>query len=274
MFGLWRALRLCGLARLRRLSYVTFQGGGGCRGVGPPPHRVNCMARQPFLVAIDYPPTTRMVEDLLLVSDQPLDELRQIVERVHHETGFLTLDRLTQLAAETLSVPQAARAVANTIYSVHPDDTDRPVADITDWLQLNPTRAADVTTGRLEAVGERVRLLAQRYPALERRRKADHLAQLAGPRCDGADILCDLRPVFDAGREQIEGLMPLITLRLQVVQPNGDPSVYEVRLTEWMLGQLVEKAERAKQKVQVLAGRAGEWVADGWLGLDGKGGAM
>ena len=231
------------------------------------------MARQPFLFALEYPPSRRMVEDLLLVAEQTTTDLIRVTEAVQGEAGFLSLDRLNQVSAEVFADAHVARAVANTVYNVHPDDTDRPVADIRSWLQLNPDQTATVTETKLAAVSERVKLLARPYPALERRRKADRLVQLAGPRCDGADVLCDLRPVFDAKREHVEGLLPLITLRLQVTSPAGDPSVYQVQLTEQTLGQLADKAERAKQKLRVLSVESGRWVADGWLGHDEGGGS-
>lgn len=224
------------------------------------------MARQPFLVALDYPPTKRQVDDLLAVAAQPASELARLVDLITAETGFLTLGRLVELASQVFADPAVAEAVANTVYSVHPDDVEQTVADLKGWRQFDPKQGAVVTDERLAAVAERVKQLAQPYPALERRRKADRLARLAGPRCDTVDVLCDFRPVFDHMRERIEGLLPQITLRLQVTSAAGDPSVYEVRLSEAGLGQLADQAERAMRKVRVMATNANHWIPAGWLG--------
>ena len=61
-----------------------------------------------------------------------------------------------------------------------------------------------------------------------------------------------MRPVFDEGRTQIEGAVPVSTLRLDLIESDGRTSSVEVRLSERQVADLCAKAESARRKVDVI----------------------
>ena len=65
-------------------------------------------------------------------------------------------------------------------------------------------------------------------------------------------MICDLRPVFNEERSEIEGAIPISTLKLDVLGPNGMPDRIEVRLTEAQVADLFEKAHYAQTKLSAI----------------------
>ena len=78
--------------------------------------------------------------------------------------------------------------------------------------------------------------------------KAEHLASV-GVGVDALEIVCDLRPVFNSKRTEVAGMMPVITLYLDV---EGKDSPVILSLSEDMLESLISKAMDASQKISVL----------------------
>lgn len=79
-------------------------------------------------------------------------------------------------------------------------------------------------------------------------RKAETLAK-QGVAVEGVDVICDIRPVFDLPQTEIAGLIPIVTLFLEI-EGNSKPQM--VMLSESMLGQLKEKIDKAHLKLQSL----------------------
>lgn len=110
--------------------------------------------------------------------------------------------------------------------------------------------------------------MIQEYPAVERYRKAQRLASITGFQVVGVEFVCDARPVFDKDRERIEGMLPVTTLKLVYEKQNEDIQVTEVLLSAAMLGELLEKANRAQQKLRVLSESINQWIPQGLASAD------
>ena len=73
-----------------------------------------------------------------------------------------------------------------------------------------------------------------------------------GAELDECQIICDIRPIFDEGRDHVEGAIPLTTLRLEFSNPDGESQVVEMRLTEKQLQDLLKKFAIAQRKLNAI----------------------
>ncbi len=104
----------------------------------------------------------------------------------------------------------------------------------------------------LKALDNNLRLLILDYPALKRFAKAERLSKLTGQQLRSIDLICDVRPIFDATRSQIEGMMPYTRLRVVATGADWSPVAFEAELTLQQVYDLAERATYAKQKLDVL----------------------
>jgi hypothetical protein len=75
--------------------------------------------------------------------------------------------------------------------------------------------------------------------------------------------VCDARPVFDRERTAIEGFVTQTTLKLMYENQTEDTGCIEVVLTPELLGELLDKAEKAKKKIEVIRRSVQVWIPDG-----------
>jgi hypothetical protein len=80
-------------------------------------------------------------------------------------------------------------------------------------------------------------------------RKAEILANQTGNDLESVEFVSDMRPILDASRKRIVGLIPLTTMR---IEHSGDPSGIDLLLTEPQLMMLCDKANSAKNKIEVI----------------------
>lgn len=215
-----------------------------------------------------FAPTSQMVADLTKVAESPLETLRGIADTLRREPGILSPRRLYDIVGSVCSDAALARAVGNTVYSLPPDDPDRIVTWLKEVQAKLPARAPKLSDSVLAALRDRLAVLAIRYPAVERLRKAEGLRTTIGNWFHSVELLCDLRPLFDENRAQVEGLIPLQLLQIGYIDQNGNHAVFEVGLGSDDAEQLVEKLRLGKQKIAALKQACDMWIPHGWAALD------
>jgi hypothetical protein len=99
---------------------------------------------------------------------------------------------------------------------------------------------------------DRLRALAAEPIGLAKQYKARQLVDATGSELDEFQLICDIRPIFDHGRERIEGAVPLSVLRLDYSLPDGESAVVEVRVTEKQLEELGTSIATAKRKLTLI----------------------
>ena len=72
-------------------------------------------------------------------------------------------------------------------------------------------------------LADRIEKLVAVPAGLARQYKAEQLAEATGTELEDLQVICDLRPVFNEERSEIEGAIPISTLKLDVLGPNGLP---------------------------------------------------
>jgi hypothetical protein len=106
--------------------------------------------------------------------------------------------------------------------------------------------------GRASLLVDRLRKLVVAPPGLALQFKAQQLVTFTGTELDDFRFICDIRPVIDGARTQVEGLIPLTVLRIEYSLPDGEDSVIELRVTRRQLRDFSLKAKDAEAKLALL----------------------
>jgi hypothetical protein len=94
-------------------------------------------------------------------------------------------------------------------------------------------------------------LLEGTFPGLALADKADTVSRATGRKLRNAQLITDIRPVFDESREHILAVVPMTTLKLTTESSEeGMPvETCEVQLSESELGALIDKLVEAQRKL-------------------------
>ena len=206
-----------------------------------------------------------MIQDLLRFANVPDDSLQQISQSLVSAVGFLSPDDLTEMIRSHLSDDAQVAAAINTVQNLSPDGIDAICDTVERWRNSSAENQNWFSESLFKGLRAKLELLVRSYPALERMQKAQRLARLTGSSIRGLDILCDARPVYDATRESIEGLIPIITLKMVYETQTETTDVLEVRLTAADLAELKNKVEMAERKLDALRATVGTWIPDGFI---------
>ena len=198
-----------------------------------------------------------MIRDLLAVAS--LDEtsvlkLRQSLSELRGIEGREQLEsRLAECVRDSLSAgPEITESIVRVLMNLEPQGVSRLCDMLKQWRAQPPERLqifGDDTLSRLRAYLDH---LIVDMPSVQLMRKANLLLRQVGNEFESIDFFCDLRPVFDDDRKQVEGFVNLTNMRLMYVTQNGDRKACEIALTEDELRQIVRRGEQAISKLDVL----------------------
>lgn len=202
----------------------------------------------------------RMMADLKVVSALTDDSVGALSARLLKVSGFLDPKKLAATVRSLIDNESVALAVQRTLKSVAPGDADRFVAALT---QRREEDGFPLNASELDRLREVLPALVQPYPAMKRFGKAQHLAKLTGQQLESIELICDLRPIFDEDREQIEGMMPYTRLHIVATGADGLPKSFEAELTHQQVNDLRDKAQKASSKLDVLRQAVETWLPEG-----------
>lgn len=215
--------------------------------------------RLPGMVPIINQP---MVDDLLVVANLEEDQVSRLASSLRQADGFLGPERLRGAIKEVLAREAQVEPIFRVLQNITEANLPELLRGLDEWRRAeeNRTRLSEIEFERLEECLPR---LLQSYPALERYRKACRLEEITGQSLEEVELICDLRPIFDSERRQVEGLIPYTTLKVVVTGADGLPVSLEAVLSARQVTGLVEKAKKAQQKLKVLRELAEQWVPGG-----------
>jgi hypothetical protein len=97
----------------------------------------------------------------------------------------------------------------------------------------------------------RFRQLVCESAGLAKQWKAERLSSQTGIEIDKVSILCDMRPIFDTSRQNIDGIVLISTMKIEFDDSECSKSV-EVRLTKSDLARLRDEATSALSKIEAI----------------------
>lgn len=196
------------------------------------------------------------------VADVPVETLERVAAGLSQATGFLDPPKLTarlrELLPEKSPVASIRRVVLHTKSEDVPDLLDRLTR-----IQENEPDEFPLNREHLEQLRVALPRLLRPIPALRRFRKAERLSKATGQPVEDIQLICDLRPVFDESREQVEGVLPFTRLKIVATGGDGLPNVFEAELTSRQVSDLVQQAEKAVKKLSLLRQQGEKWARYG-----------
>jgi hypothetical protein len=191
---------------------------------------------------------------LVALQDSQFEDLAAGLTRYQ---GFLDHEKVSTIVQSVLTDVAQPSNVAFFIWRLNwilREQADEPfeeaVGTFQAAIQKYSTRLDDAERSRLS---ERVRKLVLNPRGFERLQKARQLAVATGDGLGDIQIICDIRPIFDPLRMQIEGALPVCTLVIEQVTSDGSVKRLDLRLDENQLLDLAEKAELAKVKLKAIS---------------------
>lgn len=198
-----------------------------------------------------------VLADLTVVAGLSDDDVNALSKRLSEATGFFDPNSLLEAVRGLIGDEGAAQSVRRVLRNLGPKDV-RKLLDT-----LSKRRAEEdfpLDEGTLERLHKLLPVLLQPYPALTRFEKAERLATLTGQQLESVELICDVRPIFDETRQQIEGMMPYTRLHIVATDADGLPKSFEAELTQQQVHDLAEKASKATVKLDVLRASVEKWM--------------
>lgn len=193
---------------------------------------------------------------LLALQRSQIDAIRNDLKTY---AGFLDRAALEDRLQTHLDDQESCKGLARFITAI--DERSRVfdvevqnlILQIERWLSDEENQKKSlISDEEFQELRQRLPLIIQPYPALERQAKAEYLAEATGQPLERLELICDLRPVFDKARENVEGMVPLTILKVVCTGVDGLPLSLEVVLSEKDVHDLAKASSDAQKKLKKL----------------------
>jgi hypothetical protein len=203
-----------------------------------------------------------IVSDLIWVARTPTEKIQEIVSALRNADGFLDPAALRKTLQLVLTQTEESESAHRILLSLSLDSVDHFLESFDKWRQ-EPANSSKFDEISLAELRKKLPQLLQPIPSIVRFRKAVRLQDALGQQLEDLEIICDLRPIFDDKRENIEGLIPLTTLKVTVTNADGLSVTMEAVLTAQQVTELKEKAVKAETKLEALRRNVHTWIPGG-----------
>jgi len=201
-----------------------------------------------------------LVEDLKAIIGLSDEKLAELHKHLTEAEGFLDPRALLATIRRVVEDANAAEAVRRIIINIGPSEVERMVTVLEEGRE---EKDFPFDQAKLERLKQILKNLIWPYPSLARFRKAERLAKITGQQLETVELICDIRPIFDESRKNVEGMMPYTRLHIVATGEDGLPNAFEVELTHQQVIDLAEKAGKAKSKLEALRQSIENWLPGG-----------
>jgi len=195
-----------------------------------------------------------MVHDLRVIAQLDARTVGRVAEYLSQLEGFAQTESLKAglLGCIQNSNADLADCIVRTLVNVKPSDVARTLKTIDRWRQSTEERKDAFSDDLFACLGRNLQVLVADYASIALLRKANHLLREVGNEFESVAYFCDMRPVFDSARKNVEGAVMLANMRLIYVTQTGQRHACALALTEEELCRLVKTSEEALDKLDVL----------------------
>jgi len=204
------------------------------------------------------PADPAMLSDLALIASLTEDPVTKLRARLQEARGFLDGETLRKLISNVIPDAKSAQAVFRALTNLESDDVESILKHVERARKAE--NKSNIDDAALESLRQNLATLILPYPALVRFEKAQRLATFTGQRLDSADLICDVRPIFDGEGREVEGMFPYTRLRVVATGADGLPRDFEAELSVEQVYRLYETVKRAKTKLQTLRSNIEKWM--------------
>jgi hypothetical protein len=217
-------------------------------------------------ISISFPPfhvlAKHLVQDEDFLSDAKIlldiDDTKysKLANSLIAEKDFIDRNKLNDIVQSVLGTNDQAKVISKIIWRLHKlmreqsnETLERSIELLGEAINEHSESLSKEQHGKLI---KRIEELVVSPQSLSRQQKAEELAESIGKELESLQLICDIRPVFDESRSNIEGAIPISMLILDYADPGGSTSRIEIRMTEEQIRDLCDKSQHAKNKILVL----------------------
>ena len=205
------------------------------------------------LVGVAFQP--EMLNDLYTISKLSQETVSSLVSRLDEQTGLPDQKTMESLVSQCLTpaeISSSLSAIIRTLMNLEKSRLSSIFDKFERWRVGTPERSNIFDQATVDQLRSNLMALVADQACILLMRKANKLLRDVGNEFRDVAVFCDLRPVFDEPRKQVEGFVLVANLRLHYVSQTGDMNVCEVAMTEDELRMLVTKSNEALNKLDVL----------------------
>ncbi len=207
----------------------------------------------------------QMISDLWVLSKISPDSLGRLRATLESYTGFLSTEGLIKIVSTHLPEQDHGAAVFNTLKNIQSPEFDEILERVQSWRQENEQHSNFFSADAYASLEQKLPILLADYPALKLTQKVENLRVALGNELRGFAFICDARPVYNEARDDIVGMIPITMAKFVYERQNLDDAEIEFQLTVPQLKELIRKARRALDKVEVLRRKTAEWLPGGFI---------
>ncbi|MBB02272.1 MAG: hypothetical protein CMJ47_06475 [Planctomyces sp.] len=205
----------------------------------------------------------QLISDLALLSSIPSDVVSSLGDRIENSTGFL---RISNVVSKFVDDADEVEAIERLVAGISPKSVAPVLRMVEQWRTSDGFVQNTISKDQLKAIQQNLPLLIRNSPAVVRSRKAAALLTATGNELLGVAFVCDARPVFNEKRDDVEGYVPLATVKFVYQRQNADTEEVEFVMTDAELELLIDRAKQARSKIAVLNQKLNPILPDATLG--------
>jgi len=195
-----------------------------------------------------------MLKDLFAVSQIDHNKAKAIAEKLKSLTGLNEADSIRDSIKSHLEEAEkgSATAVWRALVNLDSAEVATLLKTLGRWVAKEDARKEVFTEDVITNLKRNLDVLIADFPAIEMMQKANSLVRDTSGELKDLKFVCDLRPVFNDERTNVDAFVLVANMRMICLGQNGDKSVCEIALTEEELLLLKEKTDRALVKMKIL----------------------
>lgn len=203
----------------------------------------------------------QLARDLATLAVVPNETISAINAELSLDRKFVSLKKII---SKHITEHAVANAIGRIIAGIDTDSVPSVLEMIQDMVD-DKDEPSPLTENEFELLTKNLRTLVQKSTegVVARSSKASALMNATGNEVTGLAFVCDARPVYNESRSEIEGYVPLTTMRIYFDRPNDESDAIEFVLTPAELDTVIERANQAKAKLNVMQLTFSRWIANG-----------
>jgi len=204
----------------------------------------------------------QLLSDLLVLSAIPHEYIAPIAKDIADSRPYVALGKVID---KHLGVPEATEAVARLVANIDQESLPTIFEMVESWRQEAEDSQESLSDDGLEQLKKNLAALisSSTEEVIRKTNKATALLTATGNEVIGLTFICDARPVYNDDKTDIEGYVPLATMRIYYNRPNEQQDVIEFTMTPAEVDAFIERATQAREKLNVMQRKMSGWLANG-----------
>lgn len=204
----------------------------------------------------------QLLNDLLVLSAIPHEYIALIAKDLAKSKPYVALGKVIN---KHLGVPEATEAVARLVANIDHESLSTIYEMVEAWRQEVDSGQETLSEDGFEQLKKNLAALisSTTEDVIRRTNKATALLTATGNEVTGLTFICDARPVYNDDKTDIEGYVPLATMRIYYDRPNEQQDVVEFTMTPAEVDAFIERATQAREKLNVMQRKMSGWLANG-----------